>query len=130
MREPFLSAGHVLYMAEGGAVLESFAVVLCQPVLMWLAALLTSAVPWLLLDPLLMPISYSKLRWVQLASVAVLLPTNALRWARSRCPALRWVPGDRQHGVSCSCWVGTTCSCSRLDYNSCRLSVCTFLGAA
>ena len=71
-----------------------------------------------------------QLRWVQLASVAVLLPTNALRWARSRCPALRWVPGDRQHGVSCSCWVGTTCSCSRLDYNSCRLSVCTILGAA
>ena len=79
-REPFLSVGHVLYEAEGAAMLRSFAVIMCSPPpLFWASALLTTAVPWLILDPVLMPISYHRLRWVQPLSVAVLFPTNALR---------------------------------------------------
>ena len=79
-REPFLSVGHVLYEAEGAAMLKSFAVLMCSAApLFWASALLTTAVPWLILDPVLMPISYHRLRWVQPLSVAVLLPTNALR---------------------------------------------------
>lgn len=90
IRESFLSVGHVLYMAEGSAMLHSFAVVVCQPAaLMWVACVMTSATPWLLLDPLMMPISYRNLRWVQPLSFAVLLPSNGLRCHLNlvQCPA-------------------------------------------
>ena len=72
--------------------------------------MLTSALPWLLLDPLLLPISYAKLRWVQLASVAALLPTNALRWVGERkgSGAAWTAPGGgaceamRVQGIACN----------------------------
>ena len=68
-------------------MLRSFSVVVCQPpVAMWLAAVMTSALPWLLLDPLLLPIQYARLRWVQPLSAAALLPSrNQNRPAAARC---------------------------------------------
>lgn len=125
-------------MLEGSSMLRSFAVVLCSPRLaMWLAAVMTSAVPWLLLDPLLLPIKYSRLRWVQPLSAATLLPSNSLRWVAQRkggapgavCPPPAVPPPIAGAVIDlclpAACWRWPVCRCS-LNVSQCAAACSQF----
>lgn len=78
-REAFLSVGHPFYILEANVLVAYFFVTSCPEPWFSVVSVVSSTLPWLLLDPLMMPISYRALRWVQPASVFIAALGNGAR---------------------------------------------------